>query len=145
MDLTPEALAEEFSKRFRVKCPEVRFSWKEASGPAMTVPAAHPDVESMTITFDDEELTVQIGAHYHCHFDLFRYGLGGERAKDTEQIDPALDWIRSFLDGHIVLEIRKVDGRYAGGSTYPSAGLDDARVPPGFERFTWSGPLRHAR
>jgi hypothetical protein len=107
----------------------------------VSIPARHQDVGSIIIDFDDGEVTVSIGEHFHSHFDPGVYRSEGYVNPDAACVRAAVTYVRDFIAGRILFHIRFVNGRYAGsGTLYLNTANLMANVPHDAKLYTWAGP-----
>jgi hypothetical protein len=104
----------------------------EDDGGQLRIPARHPEVGDLLITFDDSEITVFVGNFTHRHFT--------PEAEDC--VRDALDYVWGILNDQWIL------WAYPGGAggSYRVGTEDDPKqdAPPPDEtviRYLWSGPF----
>lgn len=66
-----DKLPQEFARQFKQTLPEVEYHVKHTPTLEITIPAKHPEVGNILITFEGEEVTVYAGEYHHCHFSPF--------------------------------------------------------------------------
>ena len=113
----------------------------EDDGGQLKVPARHPDVGDLLITFDDGEITVFVGNFTHRHFTPHE-GSSTFAASTAEGcVKDALEYVCGILNDHWILWAYPGG---AGGSYRIGAEAQPAEDTPLPEeevvRYVWSGP-----
>jgi hypothetical protein len=127
-----------------------QWSYSDGERPTLTLPAKSPQVGPLVLFDEEEELTLEIGYTYHCHFDGLATG-----EYDTNRMHAAAMLAADFVD-RILLERIGVAVHYNErgcigaaliylddhGLTPESLHESDAGIAAGkfrTERFLWSG------
>lgn len=99
----------------------------------LKIPALHPEVGDLLITFDDAEITIFVGNFTHCHFTA---------STIEDCVRQALDYVIGILNDQWILWAYPggTGGSYrlgAEGDPKENAPLPDEEVI----RYLWSGPF----
>ncbi len=113
----------------------------EDDGGQLRIPARHPEVGDLLITFDDDEITVFVGNFTHRHFTPHE-GSAAHAASTTEDcVKDALEYVCGIVNDRWIL------WSYPGGAggSYRVGADNDPKedVPLSDEdvvRYVWSGP-----
>jgi hypothetical protein len=107
----------------------------------LKIPALHPEVGDLLITFDDGEITVFVGNFTHCHFTPHEGSAAFAASTIEDCARNALDYVIGILNDQWILWAYPGG---AGGSYRLGAEGDpkaDAPVPDDeVIRYLWSGP-----
>jgi hypothetical protein len=101
-----DSLAQEFRKAFQHRLGHVLRREEFTDRLVVTVPAIHPETGDIVARLDGDEVTVGIGAHFHCHFERYF-----EKERGRLAAEDAVDFIASFMADSIVLRVRRDRGR----------------------------------
>jgi hypothetical protein len=113
----------------------------EDDGGQLKVPARHPEVGDILITFDDGEITVFVGNFTHRHFTPHESSATYAASTSEDCVKDALEYVCGILNDQWILWAYPGG---AGGSYRVGAEGDPMEdVPPPDEdviRYVWSGP-----
>lgn len=108
-------------------------------GPAVTFPAAHPDVGDLAIYDDGDEITVYLGKFTHVHFDH-----NDDEPSEAERSAKIVEKLIAFLDDVFADRI-EFFGSHTGGGGYRVRGSRQRGVISRFffgaKTYVWSGPV----
>ncbi|HEX8495198.1 MAG TPA: hypothetical protein VF658_20475 [Pyrinomonadaceae bacterium] len=138
-----DRLSQIFRASFRAALPTLPHREEFTDRLIITVPAKHAETGELTIYLDEDEITVNIGTYFHCHFEAYIYDdLPAEDAK-RKAVRSAIQYVTDFLADRIALRITFEDGQYAQSGTYYR---DTIPKPAGAkdQEYVWSGPLKAA-
>jgi hypothetical protein len=128
------ALSEKLIPRLLERFPDRGLRIHDGTQPAVTFPAAHPDVGDLTIDDDDVELTISVGHLTHGHFSSW-----DQNAPQHDREEEVIAHVLSFLDAVFADEMVFWSADKAGG--WHGRGDEPIVRHLGTRRFTWSGPL----
>jgi hypothetical protein len=132
--------------------------WRFVSGdhPHLVLDAAHEAVGPLTIYDDTDELTLEFGRYYHCHFD----GCEFERppnASERQRLDAAAtlaaEYVARILSLSVGVAVHYREDRCIGASLIylDDAGIDASKLASSSiglyggnvrsDRFLWTGPV----
>lgn len=138
--------------------PSQAFSTEVGKTLTVTIRAIHPAVGDVTIWTENNEVTVDVGELYHCHFDPYCYQRADKLPEAQEEAAlRAVRFVADFLKDRITIGVRRSGGapigawaRHAAEPTQPP----DLLLPgeflsptssndpeTGTARYRWSGPV----
>lgn len=105
--------------------------------PTAIFPSAHPSIGAVTVTDEDDEITITIQGFTHSHYNRY-----GDELSERERVlaisEEVTDFLAKLFSDRVLL-YRNVGDPGGGcrcfdpGEQYPSPGI-------GVEYFVWSGP-----
>lgn len=109
-------------------------------GDQLRIPARHPDVGDLLITFDDGEITVFVGNLTHLHFTPHSGSTTYAASTAEDCASDAVEYVRGVLNDEWILWAYPGG---AGGSYRVGADNDPMEDTPceGVVRYLWSGPV----
>ena len=139
-----DSLACEFRTALRRQLSEVDVSERFTDRLVVTVPARHPETGAIVVWLDGDEITVQIGQHFHCHFETHLDEGVAPTEGERLAVQRAVDFIVEFMADSIVLRVSRQRGRVVSAATH----IADAALPspsPNQTDYLWSGPKARNR
>jgi hypothetical protein len=106
--------------------------------PKVTIAAAAPQVGDLILDAEDEEYTVQIGMHTHCHFSPFMMDGATLNMRQEQALKELLDYVRAILADEVVVWSVADGTRRGSGGTF-GVGTTPTVADPGAEAWLWSG------
>ncbi len=129
-------MLENFLERLKHNQPNTKLTIDKNAG-SITVAGNNPEIQQIVIHFDDE-ITVEIGKHFHCHFDPATYD---PYPQLPSALEAAVEFVMDFLSDKILLWVAfNDDGLYqASGTEYVDGDSETAKAYGNLKWFTWSG------
>jgi hypothetical protein len=136
-------LAREFRAAFRRQLAHKASAEEFTDRLVVTIPALHPETGNIVVWLDDDEVTVGIGEHFHCHFETYVDDTVAPDDRNRVAAERAVEFIGNFMSDSIVLRVEREGGRVASAGTFSGAA---PHAPPGPHEidYLWSGPRLRA-
>ncbi len=139
----PSVLAAALHDAFRRALPDAPYTATvEDDQLVLTLPAANPEVGELTIWIDEDEITIGIGEHFHCHFPTYLHDDVAPSNAQQEAVEQAVAYVLDVLNNRIVLQIHSEGGQVRWSGTYHLDRYPEWKTSPGTRQYLWSGPLK---
>jgi hypothetical protein len=142
-------IADTLIPALRERFPESEVTWGTPPNAIAVFPAAHPDVGSLSIWDEGDEVMIAIGDITHGHIGADDEGLSEEQVHE-EVAKNVLSFLEDLFAGRVIVWHARRGG--AGGWYYAGEAPqgDEVRgclgrlfrVPRRAKRFVWSGPCK---
>lgn len=136
-----DRLSQTFLASFRAALPALPHREELTDRLIITVPAKHAETGELTIYLDEDEITVNIGAYFHCHFEAYIYDNLPTVDAEREAVRNAVQYVTDFLADRIALRVTFKDGQYALSEAYYRETMPNPAEAKDQE-YVWSGPLK---
>jgi hypothetical protein len=138
-------LAREFLAQLRRALPNLAFHTAIPDSLTVTIPARSAEVGDITVWFDPNEITVEIGKLHHSHFGT--YMASGPTLAERERVaaDMAVEYIRDIIEERVHFRVQFAHGRCLGSNSwYPerSDGGQPMSRADEIREYVWSRQLR---
>lgn len=136
-----ESLFTHFLKEFQIRLPDVEFLNGSSPDPVLTIPAKNLETGSIQVWDDGDELTIGIGKHFHCHYDLngFTFDEISQEEAEKKCIDSAIDFIVEFLADEAILYVRFTNNKPSESGVVSYKNLNS--IHSNAKKYVWSGIL----
>lgn len=121
--------------------------WRFGQHRSATLPARAAQVGDLVITWDDDELTVEVGRLFHAHFS-FLGEPGADRAAGVQDAARrAAEFVRDVVADEVRFRVDFAGKRVLGAQAWFPAASDAEPPPPEATHtpeYLWSGPVSSA-
>jgi hypothetical protein len=134
-----DSLSRLFRATFRDRLPDAAAIESFDDRLVVTIPAKHPATGDVVVRLDGDEVTISIGSHFHCHFDVHFDEERPLTERERLAAIRAVDFITGFLADGMILRVRREGDSVVAAEVSP---LRDIKRPPvaGETDYLWSGP-----
>jgi len=132
------AISEKLIPKLLARFPLRGLRVHEGTQPAVSFPAAHPEVGDLHIDDDGLELTISIGHLAHGHFFPSNYQGPSKKPSEKDE-EEVIERVLRFLDDVFADQIEFWTADGAGG--WYARGGEPLGKWPSRRRFVWSGPI----
>lgn len=108
----------------------------------VTIPAKSPEVGDLTVHLDGDEVIVNVGPHYHTHFETYTIEAETPEARELEAAKDAVRFIRDVLDEKVRFRGQFAHGRCLNFSSWYPEKSEGIRRLLGADEvidYAWSG------
>lgn len=113
-----ETLTERFLSELERIIPRNSFRVESTDGVVVTIPARDAEVGAITVWLDDDEITVEIGVWYHCHFEVAVRRAPTLVEREQAAVETAVDYLRDIFSDQVRFLVWSKAGRCLGGSSW---------------------------
>jgi hypothetical protein len=109
----------------------------------MRIPASAPEVGDLLVYNEGDELTVEVGAIDHRHFEVY-CEVGSQPERERKAAQAAIDWIQEIISEQVRFRNEFTAGRCIAG-WYPECEGGEWLIDTAdeFREYTWSGEKAH--